>query len=67
MTGLGLPMAECPEEIGLSAEQLERIRETLRQDVERRLIPGAVMLIARVAGSDLSRRSVFAIARQGRR
>ena len=27
MTGLGLPMAECPEEIGLSAEQLERIRE----------------------------------------
>jgi CubicO group peptidase (beta-lactamase class C family) len=47
MSGLGLPMAERPEEIGLSAERLERIRRTLREDVERGLIPGAVMLIAR--------------------
>ena len=47
MSGLGLPMADRPEEIGLSAERLERIRMTLRHDVERRLIPGAVMLIAR--------------------
>ena len=47
MSGLGLPMAQCPEEIGLSAERLERIRKTLREDVERQLIPGAVMLIAR--------------------
>src|SRR5271154_6652701 len=47
MSGLGLPMADRPEEIGLSAERLERIRATLRHDVERRLIPGAVMLIAR--------------------
>ena len=47
MSGLGLPMAGRPEEIGLSAERLERIRATLRHDVERRLIPGAVMLIAR--------------------
>ncbi|HEY2621531.1 MAG TPA: serine hydrolase domain-containing protein [Acetobacteraceae bacterium] len=47
MGGLGLAMAKCPEEIGLSAERLERIRTTLRQDVERRLVPGAVMLIAR--------------------
>jgi CubicO group peptidase (beta-lactamase class C family) len=47
MSGLGLPMAECPEEIGLSAERLERIRMTLRQDVECQLIPGVVMLIAR--------------------
>ncbi len=47
MSGLGLPMAECPEEIGLSAERLELMRTTLRHDVERRLIPGGVMLIAR--------------------
>ncbi len=47
MSGLGLPVAGRPEEIGLSAERLERIRKTLRRDVERRLIPGAVMLIAR--------------------
>ena len=47
MSGLGLPVAGRPEEIGLSAERLERIRNTLRHDVERRLIPGAVMLIAR--------------------
>ena len=47
MSGLGLPMADRPEEIGLSAERLERIRATLRHDVERRLIPGAVTLIAR--------------------
>jgi CubicO group peptidase (beta-lactamase class C family) len=47
MSGLALPMAEHPEEIGLSADRLERIRKTLRHDVERRLIPGAVMLIAR--------------------
>src|ERR1700752_5340509 len=52
MSGLGLPpgenlSAEGPEELGLSAERLERIRKTLRADVERRLIPGAVMLIAR--------------------
>jgi CubicO group peptidase (beta-lactamase class C family) len=47
MSGLGLPMAERPEEIGLSPERLQHIRTTLRYDVERRLIPGAVMLIAR--------------------
>ncbi len=47
MSGMGLPMAARPEEIGLSAERLERIRKALRHDVERRLIPGAVMLVAR--------------------
>ncbi|HUC71787.1 MAG TPA: serine hydrolase domain-containing protein [Stellaceae bacterium] len=47
MSGMGLPMAGRPEEIGLSAERLERIRKALRHDVERRLIPGAVMLVAR--------------------
>ena len=47
MTGLGLPQAGHPAEIGLSPERLERISATLRNDVERRLIPGAVMAIAR--------------------
>lgn len=47
MSGLGLPMAERPEEIGLSPERLDHIRKTLAHDVERRLIPGAVMVIAR--------------------
>jgi CubicO group peptidase (beta-lactamase class C family) len=47
MTGLGLPRAGKPEEIGLAPERLERISATLRDDVERRLLPGAVMLIAR--------------------
>ncbi len=47
MSGLGLPKAGRPEEIGLSAQRLERIRTTLQHDVERRLIPGGVMLIAR--------------------
>ena len=47
MTDLGLPRAERPEEIGLSSERLGRITATLRNDVERRLIPGAVMMIAR--------------------
>ena len=47
MSGLGLPMAGRPAEVGLSAERLQRIGKTLRHDVERRLIPGAVMLIAR--------------------
>ncbi len=47
MTGLGLPQAGHPAEIGLSPERLERISATLRNDVERRLLPGAVMAIAR--------------------
>jgi CubicO group peptidase (beta-lactamase class C family) len=47
MSGVGLSRAERPEEIGLSAERLARISATLRADVERRMIPGAVMAIAR--------------------
>jgi CubicO group peptidase (beta-lactamase class C family) len=47
MSGLGLPMADGPEDIGLSPKRLEGIKATLRNDVERRLIPGGVMLIAR--------------------
>jgi CubicO group peptidase (beta-lactamase class C family) len=47
MTSLGLPKAELPEQVGLSSERLDRITATVRHDVERGLIPGAVLLIAR--------------------
>ncbi len=47
MTGLGLPRADRPKEVGLSAKRLARVSATFRQDVERNIIPGAVVLIAR--------------------
>jgi CubicO group peptidase (beta-lactamase class C family) len=43
----GLPEAECPEQVGLSSARLERLGAVIREDVERRLIPGAVIAIAR--------------------
>src|SRR5437763_10562517 len=43
----GLPRAEGPEQVGLSAGRLERLAGLIRADVERRLIPGAVLAIAR--------------------
>jgi CubicO group peptidase (beta-lactamase class C family) len=47
MTALGLPKADRPKEVGLSAKRLARLSTTFRQDVERNMIPGAVVLIAR--------------------
>src|SRR5258708_10794433 len=47
MTAWGLAMADGPEQIGLSAARLERAAAIIREDVERRLIPGAVLVIAR--------------------
>jgi CubicO group peptidase (beta-lactamase class C family) len=47
METLGLPRAECPEEIGLSSARLQRITARIQADVERGLIPGAVVAIAR--------------------
>jgi CubicO group peptidase (beta-lactamase class C family) len=44
---LGLPRAESPEQIGLSSGRLERLGAVIRADVERKLIPGAVLAIAR--------------------
>jgi CubicO group peptidase (beta-lactamase class C family) len=41
-----LPTAK-PEEVGLSSARLARITETLKADVERGRIPGAVVVIAR--------------------
>jgi CubicO group peptidase (beta-lactamase class C family) len=42
----GLPTAR-PDEVGLSAERLQRIGRTLRTDVERGRLPGAVIAVAR--------------------
>jgi CubicO group peptidase (beta-lactamase class C family) len=41
-----LPTAR-PDEVGLSAERLDRIGRTLRTDVERGRLPGAVVAVAR--------------------
>jgi CubicO group peptidase (beta-lactamase class C family) len=47
MTASRLPKAESPEQVGLSSARLERLGAVVRRDVERRLIPGAVLAIAR--------------------
>ena len=47
MTGLGLPKADRPKEVGFSAKRLARLSATFREDVERNMIPGAVVLVAR--------------------
>ena len=44
--GDDLPTAK-PEQVGLSAERLERIGQALRNDVERGRIPGAVVVVVR--------------------
>jgi CubicO group peptidase (beta-lactamase class C family) len=47
MSNLGLPKAHRPKDVGLSGKRLDRLSAAFRQDVERNLIPGAVVLIAR--------------------
>src|SRR5437764_7588011 len=47
MTASGLPRVESPEQVGLSSARLERLAGVIRGDVERKLIPGAVLAIAR--------------------
>src|SRR5262250_203219 len=42
----GLPTA-TPEQVGLSAERLSKITATLKADVARGVIPGAVLLVSR--------------------
>src|SRR5713226_9079415 len=77
MTASGLPRAECPEQVGLSSARLERLASVIQQDVERKLIPGAVLVIARAgrvgyaaafgwrdreAGAPMTLDSIFRIA-----
>ena len=47
MHEFGLPRAECPEQVGLSTARLEHAARVIKGDVERSLIPGAVLAIAR--------------------
>src|SRR5437762_9431750 len=47
MSEFGLPRAECPEQVGLSSARLERLSSAIHADVARKLIPGAVLAIAR--------------------
>ena len=47
MSALELPKADRPKEVGLSAKRLARLSAAFRQDVERNMIPGAVVMIAR--------------------
>src|ERR1019366_9972341 len=42
-----LPVANRPENVGLSFERLERVRRQMKADIESGRIPGAVLLIAR--------------------
>ena len=45
--GQALPVANRPEDVGISSQRLERIRRQMKADVEKGRIPGAVLLIAR--------------------
>jgi CubicO group peptidase (beta-lactamase class C family) len=42
-----LPMANRPEDAGFSSERLERARLALKSDVDKKFIPGAVLLVVR--------------------
>jgi CubicO group peptidase (beta-lactamase class C family) len=44
---LDLPRADKPESVGLSSTRLKRLTDTLRTDIDKALLPGAVLLIAR--------------------
>ena len=42
-----MPRADKPEDVGLSSARLQRISDTLKADVDKGVVPGAVVLIAR--------------------
>ena len=42
-----LPLARRPEDVGISSERIERVRQVMKLDVETKRFPGAVLLIAR--------------------
>jgi CubicO group peptidase (beta-lactamase class C family) len=43
----GFPQATSPEEVGLSKERLQRISAWLQTDVDKKVIPGAVVMVLR--------------------
>ena len=42
-----IPRADKPEDVGLSSARLKRLTDTLRADIDKGLVPGAVVLVAR--------------------
>ena len=42
-----MPRADKPEDVGMSAARLQRVCDTLKADIDKGVIPGAVVLIAR--------------------
>ena len=42
-----LPRADKPEDVGLSSDRLQRLTDTLKSDIDKGIVPGAVALIAR--------------------
>ncbi|HEX2887960.1 serine hydrolase domain-containing protein [Vineibacter terrae] len=42
-----LPLADSPEDVGLSASQLARLEAVTREHIDSGLVPGAVMLVVR--------------------
>ncbi len=42
-----LPTAKSPEDVGFSSKRLEKTRQAYRDDVEKKSMPGAVLLIVR--------------------
>ena len=42
-----LPRADKPEDVGLSSDRLQRLTDTLKTDIDKGIVPGAVALIAR--------------------
>lgn len=47
MEDIGLPRAEAPEQVGLSSPRLQHAADWILRDIDRKLIPGAVLAIAR--------------------
>jgi CubicO group peptidase (beta-lactamase class C family) len=45
--GQSLPEAKRPEDVGFSSERLARITQLFQADIEKRALPGAVLLVAR--------------------
>ena len=42
-----MPRADKPENVGMSSQRLQRIRDALQADIDKGVVPGAVALIAR--------------------
>jgi CubicO group peptidase (beta-lactamase class C family) len=45
--GQGIPKATRPEEVGLSKERLQRISAWIQSDVDKKVVPGAVVMVLR--------------------